>query len=93
MCIRDSLTTHAIDFIYESNTTSLTFTCVVGSPCFLTENINVLKGVVNGTSCKVHSVGYADTNEQEEMQDLLSRSRERVDVLPIVVDALKGETN
>jgi hypothetical protein len=89
--IATSLPTHAIDFIYESNTTTLTFTCVVGSPCFLTENINVLKGVVNGTPCKVHSVGYADTNEQEEMQDLLSRSWERVEVLPIVPDFLNVE--
>ena len=51
-----SLPTHAIDFIYDNNTTKLTFSFVVGSPCFLTETINVLKGLVNGTPCKCHSI-------------------------------------
>jgi hypothetical protein len=50
-----------------------------------------LKGVINGTPCKVNSVGYADTNEQEEVQNLLSWSRERVDVLPIFPDFLNVE--
>jgi hypothetical protein len=63
--IATSLPTHAIDFIYENNTTTLTFSFVVGSPCFLTENINVLKGLTNGTLCKCHSVSYTHTSEQE----------------------------
>ena len=90
--IATSLPTNDIDFIYVNNTTTLTFSFVIGSPCFLTENINVLKGLVYGTLCKCHSLSYTRTNEQEEMQDIISHSGDRViNMVPIPPDFLNVE--
>jgi len=94
VALATSLPTHAIDFIYENNTTALTFSFVMGSPCFLTETINVLKGLVNGTPCKFHSILYTrDIDiEQAQMHNVISLSGDRViNMLPIPPDFLNVE--
>jgi hypothetical protein len=74
--IATSLPTHAIDFIYENNTTTLTFTFLVGSPGFLTESINVLKGVVNGTQIKLHSLLWTCATVNAQIHQLISQSQD-----------------
>ena len=47
--------THIIDHIHEQNSSSLTSTFVYCAPAYLTEKINTLRQIVNGTPCTLHS--------------------------------------
>jgi hypothetical protein len=64
---------------------------VYGSPAYLTkENINSLKGIVNGTPCTLHSLSWTDANVQSQMQEILSMAPDNeIVMLPIPPDYVR----
>ncbi len=90
--VATSLPTHAMDFIYETNTSTLTSSFVVGAPAYLTQNMNPLKGIVNGAKCTLHSLSWINANDLSHIQDLLSLSPEGESImLPIPPDFVNVE--
>ena len=66
-----------------------------GSPAYLTkENINPLKGIVNGTPCTLHSLSWTDANVNAQMQQLISMAPDdEIVMLPIPPDYVNVQIN
>ena len=45
-----------------------------GAPSYLTEKVNTLSQIVNGTACTLHSLTWNNPNDTAVMQDLISQS-------------------
>ena len=76
-----------IENIYDKKSTQLTFTFVQGAPAYITENINALKRVVNGSSCSLHSLTWTDETTSIAMQELIrNANRGDIVVLPVPPD-------
>ena len=53
-----------------------------GAPAYMTrENINPLKGIVNGTPCTLHSLSWTNANDSSQMQEILSLAPENENVM------------
>ena len=73
--------------IYVKKSSQLTCTFVQGAPAYITENINPLKRVVNGTFCTLHSLTWTDADTSTAMQQLINNAnRGEIVILPIPPD-------
>jgi hypothetical protein len=82
-----SFPTDVTNYIYDKKTSQLTFTFVKNAPAFINENINALKGVVNGSPCTLHSLTWTGEATSMEMQNLIrNATRGAIVTLPIPPD-------
>jgi hypothetical protein len=85
---------HTIDQIYHEKASVLTFTFVYGAPAYLTENMNPLKGVVNGSPCTFHSLYWKDPNVATQMLSLINNTPlGQVVMLPIPPNYVNVQLN
>jgi hypothetical protein len=73
--------------IYVKKSSQLMFTFVQGAPAYITENMNALKSVVNGSFCELHSLTWTDRVISTAMQQLINNAnRGEIVILPIPPD-------
>ncbi len=65
---------NTIDCIYERNEIHLAWTFVSASTAYLTENMNSLKSIVNGSSCKLYSLSWMNEIVARDMEQLIEEA-------------------
>jgi hypothetical protein len=53
----------------------MNFIFIKGAPCYLTKNINPIRGLANGTPGELHSLTFSDSDTAAMVQDLMRKDR------------------